>query len=99
MFWSQIRKIIQEELWSTQKDSVTADLEERHMQRKEVAIRLRIFLLSLSDWVKKGLPSHKQRGRVFFLYTEVMGYIKKNKIKRVIEIGDWWNHRFVSVEF
>ena len=58
------------------------------MQRKEVAIRLRISLVTLNDWVKKGLPSHKQKGRVYLLYAEVMGYIKKNKIKRVIEICD-----------
>ena len=87
-FWIQIRQIIQEELRNTQKDISNAEEEEPLLRRKEVALRLRISLVTLNDWVKRGLPSHKQRGRVYFLYSEVMEYIKKNRIKKSMEIND-----------
>ena len=53
---------------------------EEFLNRKEIAKKLRISLVRLTDWVKKGLPSHKFRGRVYFLYTEVIDHIKKNKL-------------------
>jgi hypothetical protein len=48
------------------------------LDRKEVAKRLHISLVTLTDWVKRGLPCHKQRGRVYFIYREVLEYIQKN---------------------
>lgn len=51
------------------------------LSRKEVSKLLHVSLVTLNDWVKRGLPSHKQRGRVYFLKTEVMGFIKENKIR------------------
>ena len=33
--------------------------------------------------MKRGLPSHKQRGRVYFMKSEVLDYIKENKIKQL----------------
>ncbi len=54
------------------------------LNRKEIAKRLRISLVTLTDWVKRGLPSHKQRGRVYFIYAEVMEYIKKNKLRHCL---------------
>lgn len=43
---------------------------------------LDISLVILTDWVKRGLPSHKQRGRVYFLRSEVLDYIKTNNLRR-----------------
>jgi excisionase family DNA binding protein len=54
--------------------------EEGLLNRKEIAKLLRISLVTLTDWIKRGLPSHKQRGRVYFDKTEVIKYIKENKI-------------------
>ncbi len=56
------------------------------LSRKEVAKKLRISLVTLTDWVKHGLPSHKQRGRVYFLYSEVLEYIKKHHLKKSVEL-------------
>lgn len=39
-----------------------------------------------SDWVKRDLPCHKQRGKVFFLYSEVLDYIRKSNKKRYPEL-------------
>jgi hypothetical protein len=85
-FWNQLRQIIQEEIKSTQKNHPAAEADEPLLQRKEVAVRLRISLVTLNDWVKRGLPSHKQRGRVYFLYSEVMEYIRKNRVRKLIQL-------------
>ena len=50
------------------------------LNRKEIARILRISLVTLTDWMKHGLPFHKQRSRVYFLKSEVLDYIKENKI-------------------
>jgi predicted site-specific integrase-resolvase len=60
--------------------------EESLLQRKEIAKMMRISLVTLNDWVKRGLPSHKQRGKVYILHSEVMKYIKQNKWKKTLEI-------------
>ena len=54
--------------------------EEDLLNRKEIAKFLRVSLPTLTDWIKRGLPSHKPRGRVYFDKTEVIKYIKENKI-------------------
>ena len=54
-------------------------LEEPLLSRKEIAGLFRISLVTLHDWMKRGLPSHKQRGRVYFLRKEVMDYLKKTR--------------------
>jgi len=54
--------------------------EEDLFNRKEIAKFLRVSLPTLTDWIKRGLPSHKQRGRVYFDKAEVIQYIKENKI-------------------
>ncbi len=53
------------------------------LNRKEIAKFLRISLVTLTDWMKRGMPSHKQRGRVYFLKAEVLEYIKENKMKQL----------------
>lgn len=55
--------------------------EEDLLNRKEVARLLKISLVTLTDWVKRGLPSHKQRGRVYFVKSEVLQYISKKEIE------------------
>jgi len=53
--------------------------EEPLLSRKEIAGIFRISLVTLHDWMNRGLPSHKLRGRVYFLRSEVMEYVKKNR--------------------
>ncbi len=50
------------------------------LNRKEIAMFLRVSLVTLTDWIKRGLPCHKQRGRVYFDKAEVINYIKENKM-------------------
>ena len=49
--------------------------EEGLLKRKEIAKFLRISLVILTDWTKRGLPSHPQGGRVYFDKKEVLDYI------------------------
>ena len=57
------------------------------LTRKEVAKRLGVSLVTLTDWVKRGLPSHKQRGKVYFLYSEVIEHIKETRPRKYFEIA------------
>lgn len=61
--------------------------EEKLLNRKEIAKILRVSLVTLTDWMKRGLPYHKQRGRVYFIYSEVMDYIKEYRMKKYLEMG------------
>jgi hypothetical protein len=55
--------------------------EEPLLTRKEIAGIFRISLVTLHDWMNRGLPCHKQRGRVYFIRSEVMDYVKRNHRK------------------
>lgn len=49
------------------------------LTRKEIAGIFRVTLVTLHEWMKKGLPYHKQEGRVYFLRSEVMEYLKQKR--------------------
>lgn len=66
--------------------SMSAD-EEPLLSRKQVAKKLNISLVTLGAWVKHGLPSHKQRGKVYFLYSEVIDHIKRNSPAKYFELA------------
>ena len=61
------------------------------LNRTEIEAFLRVSLVTLTDWMKRGLPSHKQRGRVYFMKSEVLDYIKKTKMKQV-KLGSRLQH-------
>lgn len=61
--------------------------EEPLLTRKQIAGKLGISLVTLTDWVKYGLPSHKQRGRVYFIYSEVIEYIKMTRPRKYFELA------------
>lgn len=63
-------------------DVLNGNKEEPLLSRKDIAKLLRISLVTLTDWVKRGLPSHKHRGRVYFLYSEVLHYLKEHPLAR-----------------
>jgi predicted DNA-binding transcriptional regulator AlpA len=65
--------------------------EEGLLNRKEVANFLRISLVTLTDWMKRGLPPHQQRGRIYFDKKEVLDYIKEKKMRQ-FKIGSKLYH-------
>lgn len=54
--------------------------EEPLLGRKQIAKLLNISLVTLTDWAKHGLPVHKNRGRAYYLRSEVIEYIKANEM-------------------
>lgn len=77
-----VTEAVKECLDGVNKDDTSKE-NEPLLNRKEIAKLLRISLVTLTDWMKRGLPSHKQRGRVYFMRSEVMEYIKQNQIRQI----------------
>jgi len=71
-----IEEYLNDALTSTIPPKQTGD--EQLLCRKEIAGILDISLVTLHDWMNRGLPCHKQRGRVYFIRSEVMDYVKAN---------------------
>jgi len=46
--------------------------EEKPMSRVEIAEYLGISTVTVTDWMKKGLPHRRMNGRVYFIREEVM---------------------------
>jgi excisionase family DNA binding protein len=78
-----IREVIREELPNlmSKVNSVEYIDEAPLMTRAEIAKYLKISLVTLTDWVKRGLPAHRKRkgGRVLFIKSEVLNWLKENQ--------------------
>jgi hypothetical protein len=59
-----------------------AALDEPLLSRKEIAAIFGVSLVTLHDWINHGLPCIRQGGRVYFLRSEVMDYVKRNRRPR-----------------
>ena len=79
-----IREILREELASQTPKTlpVTLGYDEPLLTRKEIAAYLRISLVTLHDWMNKGLPCIRKGGRVLFLRSEVLAAMKERPVKR-----------------
>ena len=53
--------------------------EETLLNRKQAAGLLHISLVTLHDWMKRGLPFYKQGGRVYFVRSELMAYVRRTR--------------------
>lgn len=81
-----VKEAVRESLENAKpKEVLVTNEQEALISRKEIASRLEISLVTLTEWVKQGLPSHKQQGRVYFLYSEVMEYIAKKRPRKKYE--------------
>ena len=80
-FKNWIREAVKESLdiSAAQFDKDTAQTSEPLISRKEVGKYLNISPVTLNEWMKKGLPSHKVNGRVYFQRSEVLEYVKANR--------------------
>jgi excisionase family DNA binding protein len=80
-FKKWIREALREE-WTAVAGNLTAagsGKDEPLLTRKEIAGYLRISLVTLGDWVKRGLPCYRKGRRVLFLKSEVLQWVKENR--------------------
>lgn len=79
-----IREILSEELTRTIQPTQpgSPDYAEPLVTRKEIADYLKISLVTVHDWMNKGLPHIKRGGRVLFLKSEVLDAIKERPGRR-----------------
>ncbi len=68
-----IRETVQQEVGKSQSQtSVSANADENYLTRKETAARLRVSLVTLTEWVNRSrLKAYKIGGRVLFRECEV----------------------------
>lgn len=85
-----IREVIREELSGLigMGTKIMPVEQELLLTRAEMAAFLRISLVTLTDWVKRGLPAHRKRrgGRVLFQKSEVLGWLRSNRGRDRISI-------------
>jgi excisionase family DNA binding protein len=82
-FKKWVREVIREE-WTllSQARQQPPAYEEPLLTRKQIASYLNISLVTLTDWVRRGLPCIRKGGRVLFLKSEVLEAIKGHPEKR-----------------
>jgi hypothetical protein len=81
-FKKWIREVLHEQLQQTQPPS-TKTPEEPLLSRQQIAAELGISLVTLTDWMKKGLPYLRLNGRVYFKRSEVISSMKHNALKKI----------------
>jgi excisionase family DNA binding protein len=80
----RIREVIREELalQLSQLEGKAPAYDEPLLTRKQIAIYLNISLVTLTDWVRRGLPCIRKGGRVLFLKSEVLDAIRDRPVSR-----------------
>jgi len=61
----------------------------KQLNRKQISAILDVSLVTLHQWMKKGLPSHRDGGRVYFLQDEVLLFVETEglaKRKRTAQV-------------
>lgn len=52
------------------------------MNRQQMANELGVSLVTITDWMKKGLPFHRLNGRIYFLRSEVLKSMTHHHVKQ-----------------
>jgi hypothetical protein len=78
-----LREVIREELQQSPSSSAKTAPEEALLSRQQIAAELGISLVTLTDWMKKGLPYLRLNGRVYFKRSEVIASMKHNALKKI----------------
>ncbi len=87
-----IKEAVKEYFQDTMQSEITPESKDHALlNRKEIAKFLRVSLVTLTDWIKRGLPSHPQRGRIYFDKKEVLDYIKEKKMRQ-FKLGSKLHH-------
>ena len=72
-----IRDAVRAELQEHFKTGVSPPQDERLLSKQELAAELGVSLVTLTDWMKKGLPFLRLHKRVYFKRSEVLEIMKQ----------------------
>jgi hypothetical protein len=72
-----VRTEIEIALKQKEKNNTTDQQNEKLLTKKEMAEELDISLVTLTDWMKKGLPYHRMHRRIYFYKEEVLKSMEK----------------------
>ena len=78
-----LREVIREELKQSPIPASRQAPEETLLSRQQIAAELGISLVTLTDWMKKGLPYLRLNGRVYFKRSEVIASMKHNALNKL----------------
>jgi len=78
-----IRDVIREELQQSPLPAARPSPEEALLSRQQIAAELGVSLVTLTDWMKKGLPYLRLNGRVYFKRSEVIASMKHNALRKI----------------
>ena len=73
-----IREAVRAELHEHFKTGNSLPAEERLLSKQELAAELGVSLVTLTDWMKKGLPFLRLHKRVYFKKSEVLKIMQQN---------------------
>jgi len=73
-----IRDAVKAELQEHFKTGNSQPAEERLLSKQELAAELGVSLVTLTDWMKKGLPFLRLHKRVYFKKSEVLKIMQQN---------------------
>jgi len=73
-----IREAVKAELQEHFKTGGSQPAEERLLSKQELAAELGVSLVTLTDWMKKGLPFLRLHKRVYFKKSEVLKIMQQN---------------------
>jgi Helix-turn-helix domain len=73
-----IREAVRAELHEHFKTGSSQPAEERLLSKQELAAELGVSLVTLTDWMKKGLPFLRLHKRVYFKKSEVLKIMQQN---------------------
>jgi hypothetical protein len=73
-----IREAVRAELQEHFRTVGSQPAEERLLSKQELAAELGVSLVTLTDWMKKGLPFLRLHKRVYFKKSEVLKIMQQN---------------------
>jgi hypothetical protein len=77
-----VRKEIRQALRDSKQDSHPKEDNDRLLTKKEMAEELNVSLVTLTEWMKQGLPFLRLNKRVYFKRDEVINTMTHNRLKK-----------------
>lgn len=77
-----IKDAVRAELQEHFKTGGSPPQDERLLSKQELSEELGVSLVTLTEWMKKGLPFFRLHKRVYFKRSEVLAIMQQKKVKK-----------------